>query len=332
MATINQHINQLNTPNPNTHNNPIDIDTATDSTTLSSLTTSITKLQQQLHELKKENNNLCKDNNCCPCKCRDNGNYCWTHGYCVGNNHASATCQNKAPGHQDWATHTNTMGGSQANKPEDLRQVGRSVPLVTNKLDTHLANTLIPSPAMAIADTGTTGHFLREATNNAPLIPATPLHVKLPDGHLISSVGTTSINWTGLPCSATQAHVIPKLNPHYLILIGVLCDHDCTATFDKHNVTITCNNYHILHGTHLPNGLWSLPLHSPQPQANALIPANTQEDLVQWLHAAAVSPSISTFLNAVEHNFFTTWLNNRKISMIFPLVSCCSCVNNPSSS
>ena len=24
--------------------------------------------------------------------------------------------------------------------------------------------------------------------------------------------------------------------------------------------------------------------------------------------------------------------NNRKISMIFPLVSCCSCVNNPSSS
>ena len=30
------------------------------------------------------------------------------------------TCQNKAPGHHDRATHANTMGGSQANKPEDL--------------------------------------------------------------------------------------------------------------------------------------------------------------------------------------------------------------------
>ena len=162
---------------------------------------------------------------------------------------------------------------------------------------------------MAIADTGTTSHFLREATNNAPLIPATSLHVKLPDGHLISSIGTTSINWTSLPCSAIQAHIIPKFNPHSLISIGVLCDHDCTAIFDKHNVTITRNNYSILHGTRLPNGLWSPPLHSPQPQANALIPANAQEDLVQWLHAAAFSLSISTFLNAVECNFFTRWLN-----------------------
>ena len=30
------------------------------------------------------------------------------------------TCQNKAPGHQDRATRDNTMGGSQANKPEHL--------------------------------------------------------------------------------------------------------------------------------------------------------------------------------------------------------------------
>ena len=182
--------------------------------------------------------------------------------------------------------------------------------MATKKLDTHLANTLcIPSPTMAIADTSTTGHFLREASNNAPLVPAAPLHVKLPDGHLISSIGTTPINWTGLPRSSTQAHIIPKLNAHSPISIGVLCNHDCTAIFEKHNVTIKCNNYHILHRTHLPNGLWSLPLHSPQPQANALVPADTQKDLVQWLQAAAFSPSISTFLDAVECNFFTTWWN-----------------------
>ena len=137
--------------------------------------------------------------------------------------------------------------------------------MVTNKLDTHLANTLIPSPTTAIADTGTTGHFLKEATNNAPLIPAAPLHVKLPDSHLISSIGTTSINWTGLPRSATQAHIIPKVDPHSLISIGILCDHDCTAIFNKHHMTIECNNHCILHSPCLPNRLWSLPLHSPQP-------------------------------------------------------------------
>ena len=145
--------------------------------------------------------------------------------------------------------------------------------MVTNKLDTHLANTLIPSPTTAIADTGTTSHFCGEATNNAPLVPTAPLHVKLPNGHLISSIGTTSINWTGLPHSVTQAHIIPKLNPHSLISIGILCDHDCTVIFDKHNITIKCNNYSILHGIGLPNGLWSLPLHStPLPTATSQCP------------------------------------------------------------
>ena len=120
VATINQHISQLNTPNPNTCNKPNNIDTATDSTALSSLTTSITDLQQQLCELKKKNTYLCNNNNHHPCNRRDNGNYCWIHGYRIGNNHTSATSQTKAPGHQDWATLTNMMGDSQANKPEDL--------------------------------------------------------------------------------------------------------------------------------------------------------------------------------------------------------------------
>ena len=59
----------------------------------------------------------------------------------------------------------------------------------------------------------------------------------------------------------------------------------------------------------LPNGLWSLPLSSQQPQANALFPKQTQRDLVRWLHAAAFSPSISTFREATERNFFATWHN-----------------------
>ena len=79
--------------------------------------------------------------------------------------------------------------------------------------------------------------------------------------------------------------------------------------FDKESVQIHQHNTPILKGHRLPNGLWSLPLYSHQPQANALFPEQTQRDLVQWLHAAAFSPSISTFLEATERNFFVTWPN-----------------------
>jgi hypothetical protein len=38
--------------------------------------------------------------------------YCWTHGSSNNCRHTSATCKNKAPGHRDDATATNTLGGS----------------------------------------------------------------------------------------------------------------------------------------------------------------------------------------------------------------------------
>jgi hypothetical protein len=38
--------------------------------------------------------------------------YCWTHGSSNNRRHTSATCKNKAPGHRDDATATNTLGGS----------------------------------------------------------------------------------------------------------------------------------------------------------------------------------------------------------------------------
>ena len=47
----------------------------------------------------------------------------------------------------------------------------------------------------------------------------------------------------------------------------------------------------------------------------------------KWFHW------VYRYESAVKDEAGVTLLNlNRKISMIFPLVSCCSCVNNPSSS
>ena len=113
VATINDHIHQLNKPPIPSVPNSDD----TTATALSSITSSITDLRQQVADLKRENEQLRQRQPRRPRTRRDNGNYCWTHGYRVGNQHTSATCQNKAPGHQDNATRANTMGGSETNKP-----------------------------------------------------------------------------------------------------------------------------------------------------------------------------------------------------------------------
>jgi hypothetical protein len=45
-----------------------------------------------------------------------NTNYCWTHGFIVGAEHTSASCQHPGEGHISTATRTNTQGGSNKNK------------------------------------------------------------------------------------------------------------------------------------------------------------------------------------------------------------------------
>ncbi len=47
------------------------------------------------------------------------GNYCWTHRHCCNEHHTSATCSNKAVGHRDDATASNTIGGSTRDKGWD---------------------------------------------------------------------------------------------------------------------------------------------------------------------------------------------------------------------
>jgi hypothetical protein len=49
-------------------------------------------------------------------------NYCWTHGHRISKLHTSATCGNKAAGHKDAATASNTMGGSKADKGWNTRR------------------------------------------------------------------------------------------------------------------------------------------------------------------------------------------------------------------
>ena len=50
------------------------------------------------------------------CQQVPNNNYFWTHSYCVNKNQDSTSCHNSAHGHQNTATRTDNMGGSQLGK------------------------------------------------------------------------------------------------------------------------------------------------------------------------------------------------------------------------
>jgi hypothetical protein len=43
-------------------------------------------------------------------------NYCWKHGYKIGNTHTGLTCKIPKPGQKREVTRADNMGGSQANK------------------------------------------------------------------------------------------------------------------------------------------------------------------------------------------------------------------------
>jgi hypothetical protein len=45
-----------------------------------------------------------------------NKNYCWTHGWILGDAHTGSTCKFKAEGHKDAATRENPLGGSSKGK------------------------------------------------------------------------------------------------------------------------------------------------------------------------------------------------------------------------
>ena len=74
------------------------------------------------------------------------GNYCWSHGFCCGKEHTSATCKWPKEGHKREATVTNQLGGV-----TDKRQTGPPLPmleitLVANCYSTHVQQWDQPNP------------------------------------------------------------------------------------------------------------------------------------------------------------------------------------------
>ena len=191
----------------------------------------------------------------------NNFNYCWAHGFDVPDNHTSQTCPNPKYGHNWYATRMNTMGGIQlgAHKtlfhpmPNAYWQTGAGIRNI-NKLNNEFCKNTSPctpptSTDYAITDSGCTGHFLlihspttnkRKATN--------PLHICMPDGHIIQSSHTCQLNLSMLPKNARKGHITPSLAIYALLSIAVLCDNGCEVKFTPIKCIISCNNNILLEG------------------------------------------------------------------------------------
>ena len=108
---------------------------------------------------------------------------------------------------------------------------------------------------MAIADSGTTGHYLK---SNSPCvekqIARIPLPIRMPNGEIIQSSHTALLPQTNIPIEARKAHIFPGLKNKSLLSIGTLCDNGCKATFDDTEVIIENkeNNEIVMRGTRDP--------------------------------------------------------------------------------
>ncbi|EEC45165.1 predicted protein [Phaeodactylum tricornutum CCAP 1055/1] len=248
--------------------------------------------------------------------------YCWTHGTSKNRRHTSATCKNKAPGHRDDATATNTLGGS-------TKERGTATPMVnssnTDSLNhiTRLNSSVVPSPpsphTSAIADTGCTGHYITVNCPHTHKRPASPsLAVRVPNGAVLRSSHIATLALPGFSPSACQAHIFPGLTSHPLISIGQLCDDGCTATFSATRLEIHRDTTLLLSGTRAPTtGLWHLDLTPAKPPAtaHALVPNTPLADRIAFVHASLFSPAISTWCQALDSGHLATFpaLSSRQV-------------------
>ena len=178
-----------------------------------------------------------------------------------------------------------------------------------------------PNP-YTILDSGATGTFVT-SSDAKHLLDTSPIV----DGPTVFSASGTAMPVTlqgQLPLSkklsskAQSALVLDDLKTGTLISLAQLCDDDCIAIFNKHDVNILKNNEVVIKGARLPNGLWTLPildappavpiLNAPPHQANGILRTDKpKQELATYLHATLGSPVPSTLLQAIRSHHLTTF-------------------------
>ena len=121
----------------------------------------------------------------------------------------------------------------------------------------------------AILDSGATSNFLVSTAPMSNVQPTmTPLTVKLPDGANIKSTATCTLALPNLPAKAREAHIIPGLSHHSLLLVVTLCNAGCDVKFTRIGCYVKHQSKIVMKGAKCTKtGLWMVPLRETIPQS-----------------------------------------------------------------
>jgi hypothetical protein len=108
-------------------------------------------------------------------------------------------------------------------------------------------------------------------------------------------------------------NILPVLVHNSLILVGQLYGNGCSVTLTQEQVTVLKNGKCVMYGSRYPiSRLWRVDLkhrfETNQLQCNHAHDNINQKDLINYLHAACFSPVKSTWITAIRHGHFTSWL------------------------
>ena len=112
--------------------------------------------------------------------------------------------------------------------------------LVNNKSQEKLNfnSICLDSSLEAVADSGTTGHYITTTTPCVDKrIANNPIPIKMPNGEIITLNNIALLTHHNIPDKARKAHISPGVQKP-LISIGTLCDNNCIAVFYEKRVTI----------------------------------------------------------------------------------------------
>jgi hypothetical protein len=205
------------------------------------------------------------------------------------------------------------------------------VPGTTSKITNQVYLTenifpLVPNSDKAILDSGCTSHLIKPSTPCLHKIPTiNGLKVGTANGQTMQASHEATLNPAHLPVlfspNARQASVLPGLHKS-LISLGQLCDHGCDyVLLDKQYASVIQDGVATIIGVRDPsNGMWLVdiapagqvtPFPSQHPNykhvANSVYEQTTKTALIDFLHRTCFSPVISTWIQAIESGFFTTW-------------------------
>jgi hypothetical protein len=164
-----------------------------------------------------------------------------------------------------------------------------------------------------ILDSGCTSNFLSAtAPCNNKQEAHVPFSVNMPTGTMIQLSHTCELLLADLPPQARKAHIIPGLLHNSLISVGQLCDSGCNITFTQEQVTVLRDGTCVMYGSRDPRSrLWRVDLkqkfETKHVQCNHTHDNSNQKDLINYLHAACLSPVKSTWITAIKNGHFTSW-------------------------